>query len=232
MLLGHRVAADLRRLGLPDRLPHRAVRPRRQDRHPVRGHHRHPGPGPLLPQDRQGSGTGAGRPVGADHRASSPPRRGNGQLKEERALLQRGLADVGGDRRAPGGAACRSAAPTREDPRQIYAVGLNTTRLLMAMGDVTCAWLLLRGAEVALDRLNDQLSPDEQHFYEGKVASARWFARTVLPKLAAETRDRRGHRSSDHGSAGRSLLNGRSADRSGIHRQAGARACGSRGDCR
>ena len=28
--------------------------------------------------------------------------------------------------------------------------------------------------------------PAEQHFYEGKVASARWFARTVLPKLAAE----------------------------------------------
>ena len=27
---------------------------------------------------------------------------GNGQLKEERALLQRGLADVGGDRRASG----------------------------------------------------------------------------------------------------------------------------------
>ena len=26
----------------------------------------------------------------------------------------------------------------------------------------------------------------EKAFYEGKVASARWFARTVLPKLAAE----------------------------------------------
>ena len=73
-----------------------------------------------------------------------------------------------------------------EDPRQIYAVGLNTTRLLMAVGDVACGWLLLRGAEVALNRLNDQLSPAEQHFYEGKVASARWFARTVLPKIAAE----------------------------------------------
>ncbi len=108
---------------------------------------------------------------------------GNGQLKEERALLQRGLADVGAIvehlvSRLPFGGA--------DDPRSIYEIGLNTTRLLMAMGDVACAWLLLRGAEVALQRLNDPLSPAEQAFYEGKLASARWFARTVLPKLAAE----------------------------------------------
>ena len=30
------------------------------------------------------------------------------------------------------------------------------------------------------------LTPTEKSFYEGKVASGRWFARTVLPKLAAE----------------------------------------------
>ena len=56
----------------------------------------------------------------------------------------------------------------------------------MALGDVICAWLLLRGADVALDRLNDDLPAQEQAFYEGKVASARWFARTVLPRLTAE----------------------------------------------
>jgi Acetyl-CoA dehydrogenase C-terminal like len=65
-------------------------------------------------------------------------------------------------------------------------VGLNTTRLLMALGDLICAWLLLRGAEVALERLNEELPEDEKAFYEGKVGSGRWFARTVLPKLAAE----------------------------------------------
>ena len=59
---GHRVAADVRRLGLPAGVPHRAVRPRRQDRHALRGHHRDPGPGLLLPQDRQGPGPGAGPP--------------------------------------------------------------------------------------------------------------------------------------------------------------------------
>jgi alkylation response protein AidB-like acyl-CoA dehydrogenase len=112
---------------------------------------------------------------------------GNAQLTQERALLQQGLEDVGAIvavmindlqtsvPQAPGA-----------DPRNVYKVGLNTSRLLMALGDVICAWLLLRGAEVALDRLNGEQSTTETSFYEGKVASARWFARTVLPKLAAE----------------------------------------------
>ncbi|HSU36651.1 MAG TPA: acyl-CoA dehydrogenase [Propionibacteriaceae bacterium] len=112
---------------------------------------------------------------------------GDGQLKEERALLETALEDVGtivatmvGDLGA--------ADPSRAggDPRKVYQVGLNTTRLLMALGDLICAWLLLRGADVALRRLSEDLPAREQAFYEGKVASARWFARTVLPRLAAE----------------------------------------------
>jgi len=51
---------------------------------------------------------------------------------------------------------------------------------------VVCGWLLLRGAEVALARLGEEQSLTEQAFYEGKVAAARWFARTVLPRLTAE----------------------------------------------
>jgi hypothetical protein len=66
-------------------------------------------------------------------------------------------------------------------------VGLNTTRLLLALGDLAIGWLLGRQAEVALARLDeiDAGSPD-QAFYEGKVAAARFFAATVLPRLAAE----------------------------------------------
>jgi alkylation response protein AidB-like acyl-CoA dehydrogenase len=112
---------------------------------------------------------------------------GNGQLKEERDLLERGLENVG-EIVATMIATLRTAAPNAPegDVRNVYKVGLNTTRLLMALGDVLCAWLLLRGAEVALRRLGGELSAADQAFYEGKVASARWFARTVLPKLAAE----------------------------------------------
>ena len=112
---------------------------------------------------------------------------GNGQLKDERGLLRQALDDVEAivatminDLRAS------LADRPQGDPRNVYKVGLNTTRLLMTLGDVICAWLLLRGAEVALERLNSELPAEEKSFYEGKVASGRWFARTVLPKLTAE----------------------------------------------
>jgi len=111
---------------------------------------------------------------------------GNGQLKVERGLLAQGLADVGALVTAMIGDMYASDPRSGADERNVYKVGLNTTRLLMALGDVTCAWLLLRGAEVALRALNGEQPPAEQAFYEGKVASARWFARTVLPKITAE----------------------------------------------
>ena len=60
--------------GLPAGVPDRAVRPRRQDRHPLRGHHRDPGPGLLLPQDRQGPGPARWATWPRRSRASSPPR--------------------------------------------------------------------------------------------------------------------------------------------------------------
>jgi hypothetical protein len=72
------------------------------------------------------------------------------------------------------------------DVRNIYKVGLNTSRLLMVLGDVVCSWLLLRGAEVALAGLGGALRDKDKAFYEGKVASAQFFARNVLPKVAAE----------------------------------------------
>jgi len=111
----------------------------------------------------------------------------NPLLKDERGLLERGLGDAGTlvglmiqqlQSSVPG-------AP-EGDPRNIYKVGLNTTRLLMCLGDVVVAWLLLRSAEIALERLNGDLSEADKAFYEGKVAAARWFCATVLPKLTAE----------------------------------------------
>ena len=72
------------------------------------------------------------------------------------------------------------------DLANIYKVGLNTTRLLMALGDVICAYLLLRQAEVALTALGGEVSAKDKAFYEGKVAAAQFFARNVLPKVTAE----------------------------------------------
>jgi len=112
---------------------------------------------------------------------------GNGQLKSERAMLERVMGDLGMLVGGMIGHAQSSIPGAPEgDVRNIYKVGLNTTRLLMCAGDVICAWLLLRGAEVALRALNGELSASEKAFYEGKVASARWFCATALPKVTAE----------------------------------------------
>jgi hypothetical protein len=63
-------------------------------------------------------------------------------------------------------------------------VGLNSTRFLLALGDLVIGWLLLRQAEVALAKLSDGEDP----FYLGKVGAASFFAKTVLPRLTAERR--------------------------------------------
>jgi hypothetical protein len=112
---------------------------------------------------------------------------GNGRLKVERRLLAEALGDVRAIVAAMTGAVV-SSDPRVEggDVRNIYKAGLNTTRLLMALGDTVCGYLLLRQADVALRALAGQLPEGEQRFYEGKVAAAQFFAQTVLPKISAE----------------------------------------------
>ncbi|HSJ45112.1 MAG TPA: acyl-CoA dehydrogenase C-terminal domain-containing protein [Euzebyales bacterium] len=81
-----------------------------------------------------------------------------------------------------------SSDPNAEngDIRNVYKVGQNTTRLLLATGDLVVAWLVIRQAAVALDKLGGDLPASDQSFYEGNVAAAQFFARQVLPKLSAE----------------------------------------------
>jgi alkylation response protein AidB-like acyl-CoA dehydrogenase len=107
---------------------------------------------------------------------------GNGRLKAERALLAKALDDAQGIVNPMVGWALGSM----EKPSEVYKVGLNTTRLLMALGDVVIAWLLCRQAEIALNRLGGELSAADQAFYSGKVAAAQFFCATQLPKIAAE----------------------------------------------
>jgi hypothetical protein len=105
---------------------------------------------------------------------------GNGRLKAERAALDRAISDIEGMLTAMTGFLTGSL----ERKAEIYRVGLNTNRLLLALGDLLIGWLLTRQAEVALRAL-DQGTADEA-FYLGKIAAARFFAATVLPRLAAE----------------------------------------------
>jgi len=115
-----------------------------------------------------------------------------GALDRERELLGKALEDVQGILAYLTTEGFRSDPRTGgadADVRNIYKVGQNTSRLLLAAGDLVVGWLLLRQAEVAHEALTTrgpQLSPKERDFYTGKVAAASFFARTVLPRLASE----------------------------------------------
>jgi hypothetical protein len=105
-----------------------------------------------------------------------------GPLETERALLGRALEDVQGIV----GTMVESLTNAMGEVTEMYKVGQNTTRLLMAAGDLVIGWLLLRGAEVALKALEGEVSARDKAFYEGKVAAAKFFAANVLPQLTAQ----------------------------------------------
>src|SRR3954447_9153908 len=107
---------------------------------------------------------------------------GNGQLKNERGLLADARADV----QAMVEAMVADLTGSVEDVRSLYKVGLNTSRLLMSLGDLVVGWLLLRQADVALAKLTEGASVKDTAFYEGKVIAAKFFAQSRLPLLAAE----------------------------------------------
>jgi alkylation response protein AidB-like acyl-CoA dehydrogenase len=106
---------------------------------------------------------------------------GNGRLKEERALLATALGDV----QAMLGTMVGFLTSSQEDVTNLYKVGQHAVRFLMSMGDLLVGWLLLRGAEVAGAALDAGATGRDQHFYEGKIAVARFFARSVLPELSS-----------------------------------------------
>jgi len=106
---------------------------------------------------------------------------GNGQLKEERALL----ATAVGDLQAMLGAMIGFMTSAQRDPRNIYKVAQQTVRLLMSTGDLLIGWLLLRQAEVALTALTGEVATRDSAFYQGKIAAATFFARNVLPELTS-----------------------------------------------
>jgi alkylation response protein AidB-like acyl-CoA dehydrogenase len=112
---------------------------------------------------------------------------GAGELSRERELLAKALEDVQGIVGTMVGSLM--ASDTRQehgDITNIYTVGQNTTRLLLAAGDLVIGWLLLRQAEVATAALKGDVSAADRDFYTGKIAAARFFVRTVLPRITAE----------------------------------------------
>jgi alkylation response protein AidB-like acyl-CoA dehydrogenase len=112
--------------------------------------------------------------------ASAEP--GSTPLARERRSLARALASVE--------AIVEQLRAWADDPlpgaRGVHRAGLNATLLLFALGDLLVGWLLCRQAEIALVRLAGDLTPADRAFYTGKVAAARFFCATVLPRLSSD----------------------------------------------
>jgi alkylation response protein AidB-like acyl-CoA dehydrogenase len=117
-------------------------------------------------------------------RATAAAEDGNGRLKKERAALAAAADEVEAMVSVMNGWLEASVAG---QPGEINRVGLNTTRLLLALGDLIVGWLLVRQAEVATSALDAPgVRSGDRDFYLGKIAAARFFAETVLPRLAAD----------------------------------------------
>ena len=71
-----------------------------------------------------------------------------------------------------------------ENPTEIYKVGLASVRFLLAVGDLLIGWRLLVQADIAQAALATAPTTDEA-FYQGKIATARFFAQNMLPNLTA-----------------------------------------------
>ncbi|GAA1985957.1 acyl-CoA dehydrogenase [Kitasatospora viridis] len=107
---------------------------------------------------------------------------GGEALAAERELL----AKAAGDLEAIVGKTLADLSAVEQDTKNMYKVGLNTTRLLLVSGDVVVGWLLLRQAVVAQAKIEAGATGKDLAFYQGKVAGAKFFARNVLPTISAQ----------------------------------------------
>jgi alkylation response protein AidB-like acyl-CoA dehydrogenase len=103
-----------------------------------------------------------------------------GAHQEEKQALAKALGDLNGIIAVLVGHAMES----QSEPEKIYQVGLSTSRCLMAVGDIITAWLLLRQADIAVEKLPN--AGKDADFYTGKIASAKFFVQNYLPHITAD----------------------------------------------
>ena len=104
-----------------------------------------------------------------------------GDLASEKSELGKALQEVN----TALGSLVGLAMASQEDPKELYKIGQSSSRLLMMVGDLITAWLLLRQAEIANAKIG-AASDRDRPFYEGKIASAKFFIRNILPNLATD----------------------------------------------
>ena len=104
-----------------------------------------------------------------------------GANAEEKAALVKALGDLN----AIVGVLVGHAMESQSEAAKIYEVGLNTSRCLMAVGDIITSWLLLRQADIAVAKLPSASAKDKD-FYSGKIAAAQFFIKNYLPHITAD----------------------------------------------
>jgi len=93
-------------------------------------------------------------------------------LADERAALGKALDDVSGI----------FAGMLAKLGQSVYHVGLQGNRILFSLAELVIGWRLVVNARVAHVKLAGATG-DDVGFYTGKVASARWYAKNVLPGI-------------------------------------------------
>jgi hypothetical protein len=96
-----------------------------------------------------------------------------GELDVEKAALTTALGDV----------QAIMVAMLGKLGHSVYHVGVNGNRILFALAELVIGWRLAVSAQVALAK-RDTATGDDKAFYTGKLAAARFYAKTVLPGLA------------------------------------------------
>jgi alkylation response protein AidB-like acyl-CoA dehydrogenase len=104
------------------------------------------------------------------------------ELAGSRALLATAFADL----QAMLAAMTGYLVASQQNARELYRLGLESVRFLMAVGDLLIGWLLLHQAELALAALDAGPTEKDRAYYAGKVATATFFAESVLPRLASD----------------------------------------------
>ena len=69
-------------------------------------------------------------------------------------------------------------------PESVYHVGFHGNRILMALAETVIGWRLLQQSVVAYGKI-PHASEKDKEFYEGKLASTRFFCAEVLPAIIA-----------------------------------------------
>jgi alkylation response protein AidB-like acyl-CoA dehydrogenase len=101
-------------------------------------------------------------------------------LRQHAGLLRTALDDV----RAMTATLTGYLLTAAENPTELYKVGLASVRFLLAVGDLLIGWRLLVQADIAQSALATAPTKDYA-FYQGKIATARFFAQNMLPNLTA-----------------------------------------------